>query len=63
MVQIITLFSHQKSYHKWYVIQFATSSYDVMFKHGLFEWEDVIGHQEFVTLQELISDVKAGVDK
>ncbi|XP_065912688.1 phospholipase D2-like [Dysidea avara] len=37
-------------------------NYDVMFKHGLFEWEDVIGHQEFVTLQELISDVKAGVD-
>ena len=33
-------------------------SYKLMLKHGPFEWEFVIGHNEFIALQELIADVK-----
>lgn len=29
-----------------------------MLKHGPFEWEYVIGHNELITLQELIADIK-----
>ena len=36
-------------------------SYQVILKHGPFKWNHVIGHNEFVTLQDLISDIK--VDK
>jgi len=31
-----------------------------MLKHGPFEWEHIIGHNEFVILQELIADIKVG---
>jgi len=45
------------------LIFLAIFSYVVMFKHGPFEWEQVIGQHDLVTLQELISDVKVDVDK
>ena len=42
-------------------IYFVNCSYQVILKHGPFKWNHVIGHEEFVILQDLISDIK--VDK